>query len=219
MKILSILAKIFWKKKTRVGLKCFMNDCGCPHMDMDGSRPVAASSRYILVDCGWFWAVMVCLGCLQMVFRGFRWFSEICNFSSYGEIRCFKFKTSRQLWEVFVAPSNNDAKVPLKQMSKFLGNSKFKVSLKKSLGGYKKFFLWKLTYIALCKFSRFWLRFSSFWGNFFKVLFICLIIGWQFCILGRVFFGHFQKVIIFALETSGKKPNFHLSKNHEHAFL
>ena len=129
---------------------------------------------------------MVCLGCLQMVFGGFRWFSEICNFNSYGEIRCFKFKTSRQLWEVFVAPSNNDAKVPLKQMSKFLGNSKFKVSLKKSLGGYKKFFLWKLTYIALCKFSRFWLRFSSFWGNFFKDLLIWLIIGWQVCIPGGV---------------------------------
>ena len=102
-----------WKTKTRFGLKCFVNDYGCLHMDMNGFRPVAASSRYILADCGWFWVVMVCLGCLQMVFGGFRWFSEICNFNSYGEIRCFKFKTSRQLWEVFVASSNNDAKVPL----------------------------------------------------------------------------------------------------------
>ena len=41
-------------------------------------------------------------------------------------------------------------------------------------------------YIALCKFSRVWLRFSSFWGNFFKDLLIWLIIGWQVCIPGGV---------------------------------
>ena len=74
-------------------------------------------------------------GCLQMVLDGFGWFSEICSFSSYGEIRCFKFKRSRQLCKVFVVSSNNDAKVPLKQMTKFFSNSKYKVSLKKSLGG------------------------------------------------------------------------------------
>ena len=74
-------------------------------------------------------------GRLQMALGGFRWFPEICSFSSYGKIRCFKFKRSRQLWEVFVVSSNNDAKVPLKQMTKFLGNSKYKVSLKKTLGG------------------------------------------------------------------------------------
>ena len=31
--------------KTRVGLKCLVNDCSCSHMDMYGSRPVTASSR------------------------------------------------------------------------------------------------------------------------------------------------------------------------------
>ena len=82
--------------------------------------------------------------CLQMVFGGFRWFSKICSFSSYGETRCFKFKRSRQLRDVFVVSSNNDAKVPLKQMSKFLGNSKYKVSLKKTLFGLEKFFLMKI---------------------------------------------------------------------------
>ena len=69
-----------------------------------------------------------------MVLSGFRWFSENCSFSSYGEIRCFKFKRSRQLWEVFVVSSNNDAKVPMKQMTKILVDSKYKVSLKKNLG-------------------------------------------------------------------------------------
>ena len=87
----------------------------------------------------WFWTAVDGFGCLQMVLGGFRWFSEIFSFSSYGEIRCFKFKRSRQLWEVFVVSSNNDAKVPLKQMTKFLGNSKYKVSLKKDLGGWEKF--------------------------------------------------------------------------------
>ena len=74
-------------------------------------------------------------GCLQMVLDGFGWFSEICSFSSYGEIRCFKFKRSRQLWEVFVVSNNNGTKVPLKQMTKFVSNSKYKVSLKKTFGG------------------------------------------------------------------------------------
>ena len=84
---------------------------------------------------GWFWMAVDGLKSLQIVLGGFRWFSEICSFSSYIEIRCFKFKSKRQLWEVFVVSSNNDAKVPLKQMTKFLGNSKYKVSLKKTLGG------------------------------------------------------------------------------------
>ena len=87
--------------------------------------------------------------------------------------------TTFQIFWVFAVSSNNDAKVLIKQMTKFLANSKYKVSLKKTLGGWEKFFLWKLTYIALCKFSRFWLRFYSFWGNFFKDLLISLIIGWQ----------------------------------------
>ena len=82
--------------------------------------------------------------CLQIVLGGFRWFSDICSFSSYGESPCFKFKRSRQLWEDFVVSSNNGAKVPLKQMTIFFGNSKYKVSLKKTLGGLEKFFLMKI---------------------------------------------------------------------------
>ena len=39
------------------------------------------------------------------------------------------------MWEDFVVSSNNDAKVLLKQRTKFFGNSKYKVSLKKTLGG------------------------------------------------------------------------------------
>ena len=84
---------------------------------------------------GWFWMVADGFGCLQMVLSGFRWFSEIFSFSSYGAIRCFKFKRSRQLREVFVVSSNNNTKVSLKQTTKFLGNLKYKVSLEKTLGG------------------------------------------------------------------------------------
>ena len=40
---------------------------------------------------------------------------------------------------MFVVSSKNDAKVPLKQMTKFSGNSKYKVSLKKTLGGWEVF--------------------------------------------------------------------------------
>ena len=127
--------------------------------------------------------MMISLVWLQMFLGGFRWFSVICSFSSYVEIGCLKFKRSRQLREVLVVYSNNDAKVPLKQMTTFLGNSSYKVSLKKTLGGWEKFCL---TYIAWYKFSLFWLRFSPFWGNFFRDLLICLIIVWQFCILGWV---------------------------------
>ena len=73
-------------------------------------------------------------GCLQMALGDFRWSLMICSFSSYVEIRCLKFKRSRQLWGVFVVSSNNDAKVSLKQMFNFLGNSTYKVSLQKILG-------------------------------------------------------------------------------------
>ena len=92
----------------------------------------------VIVDVfGWmFWMVVNDFGCLEMVLGGFRWFSVICSFSSYGEIRCFKLKGIRQLWGVFVVCSNNDAKVPLHQMTKFLGNSTYKVSLKKTLAEY-----------------------------------------------------------------------------------
>ena len=71
-------------------------------------------------------------GCLEMILGGFRWFSVTYSFSSYGEIRCFKFKRSRQLWGVFAVSSNNgnDAKVPLKEMTKVLGSS-IKFYLKK----------------------------------------------------------------------------------------
>ena len=74
-------------------------------------------------------------GCLQIVLGDFRWFSVIRSSSSYCEIRCSKFRRTRQLRGVFVVFSNNDAKVPLKQMTKFLGNSKYNVLLEKTLGG------------------------------------------------------------------------------------
>ena len=153
--------------KTRVCLKYFANDCGYSHMDMDGFRLITTSSRLSLADCGWFRVVMVGLGwlqmflgewfwivvdgfaCLQMALGGFRWFPVICNSSSYSEIRCLKFKRSRQIWRVFAVPSNNDAKVPLKQMTKFLGNSTYKVLFKKTLGGWENFCLMK---IDMCSF-------------------------------------------------------------------
>ena len=69
--------------------------------------------------------VVDAFGYLQMVLGGFRWFSDIYS----------KFKRCRQLWQVFVVSSKNDAKVPLKQMTKFLGNSKYNVLLEKALGG------------------------------------------------------------------------------------
>ena len=40
---------------------------------------------------GWFWMAVNGFGCLQIVLGGFEWFSEICGFSSYGEIPCFRF--------------------------------------------------------------------------------------------------------------------------------
>ena len=119
-----------------------------------------------------------------MVLGGLRWFSVICSFSSHVEIHCLEFKRSKQLSRVFVVSSDNDAKVSLKQMTKFLGNSTW--HLKWPWVGETSFVLWKLAYIALCKFSPFWLIFSPFWENFFKYLLIWLFIAWKVCILGRV---------------------------------
>ena len=93
-------------------------------------------------DCRCPWADG--FGRPQMALGGFRWPPAIGSFSNYGEIRCSEFRRSRQLWGVFVVSSNNDANVPLKQMTKFLGNSTYKVSLKKILGGWQNFCLMKI---------------------------------------------------------------------------
>ena len=78
--------------KTRVGLKCPVNDCGCPQMDMDAPRPVTAKvdsgplwmalsgdgSLRVIVDpfgwmvldgCEWFWALADSFRWIQVVFR------------------------------------------------------------------------------------------------------------------------------------------------------
>ena len=69
-------------------------------------------------------------------------------------------------------------------MTKFLDNSTY-INIFQHISTIQHIVSLKFTYIALCKFSPFWLRFSPFWGNFLKDLFIWLITGWQVCILGR----------------------------------
>ena len=100
---------------------------------MDSLKPATTSSGQIPTDRGSPRVAMIDSGRLGV----FSWPSVNCSYgeiSSYGEIRCFKFKRSRQLWGVFVASSNNDAKVLFKLTTKFQGNSTYKVSLKKTLG-------------------------------------------------------------------------------------
>ena len=63
----------------------------------------------------WFWMVLGDIQCFAA-------------FSSYGEIHCIKFKGGGQIWGVFLVSRNNDAKVPLKKITKFLDNSTYKVS-------------------------------------------------------------------------------------------
>ena len=55
---------------------------------------------------GWFGIVVDGFWCLQMVLGGFRWFVVISSFSSYGEIRCLKFKRSTQLLGALVVSGN-----------------------------------------------------------------------------------------------------------------
>ena len=101
--------------------------------------------------------------CFQIVLGGFRWFSDIGSFSSYGKIPCFKFKRSKQ-WEDFAVPRKNDVKVPLKQETKFFGNSKYKFSLKNTLVGSERFFP-ILTYIAYIYYTNFDSPFAHFWAR------------------------------------------------------
>ena len=118
--------------KTRVGLKYFADNYGCSHTDMDNPKPVIAGPKNAPPDSGRLLTATIDLGWLQtpradgfgwmwMFLGARRWFSVTCSYSSYGEIGYFKFKRIRQLWGVFVVSSNNDAKVPLKQMVKFFG--------------------------------------------------------------------------------------------------
>ena len=81
---------------------------------------------------GWLWMILGACRWFWVDSGGFQRFTVLVP---TGEIRCSKFKRCRQLWKVFVVSSKNDAKVPLKQMTKFLGDSKYNVLLKKTLGG------------------------------------------------------------------------------------
>ena len=56
--------------------------------------------------------------------------------------------------------------------------------LKRPWVGERSFVLWKLTYVALCKFIPFWLHFSPFWSNFFKDFFQ----GFGLLLVGRPVF-------------------------------
>ena len=128
--------------KTRVGLKYSVNGCGCPGMNMIASDQLQLGRFWLIVggfewwwliygDCRCFVRMVVnSLGCLEMVLGGFRWFSVIYSFSRYGEIRCFKFKSSRQLWGVLIVWSNND--------------TTYKLSVKKTVREWEKFFLMKV---------------------------------------------------------------------------
>ena len=128
--------------KTRVGLKYSVNGCGCPGMNMMASDQLQLGRFWLIVggfewwwliygDCRCFVRIIVnSLGCLEMVLGGFRWFSVIYSFSRYGEIRCFKFKSSRQLWGVLIVWSNND--------------TTYKLSVKKTVREWEKFFLMKV---------------------------------------------------------------------------
>ena len=96
---------------------------------------MVALGRLQIFLSGSFWIVVYGFGCFQIVLGGFRRFSEMGSFSSYGEIPCFKFERSKQLWEDFAVTRKNDAKVHVKQMTTFFGNSKYKFSLKNTLFG------------------------------------------------------------------------------------
>ena len=106
---------------------------------------------------------------------------------------------------VFVVSSSNDAKVLLKQMTKFLGDSKYKVSLKKTLGGWKN-----LMKIDKCSFM--WILVSPYFGAIFwsissfglLLTYYCNILGWvsesysdllkpccNFIFQVSIIFGHF----------------------------
>ena len=69
---------------------------------------------------------------------------------------------------VFVLSNNNEAKVPLKQMTKVLGNSTYNVSLKISLGRGEKFCLMKIDINSFTCSLPVLIPFLSISGQFFR---------------------------------------------------
>ena len=59
-------------------------------------------------------------------------------------------------------------KVPLKQMTKFLRNSAYKISLKKTLGGWEKFRLLKIDIYSFMHIYPVWTPFLPILGQVFK---------------------------------------------------
>ena len=76
-----------------------------------------------------------------VVSSGFQWFTVLV---ATGKFAFLNLKEVNNYGGVFFNIEQQDAKVPLKQMTKFLRNSTYEVSLKKSLGGWEKFRLMKI---------------------------------------------------------------------------
>ena len=90
--------------KTRVYLKCFVNDCKCCHMDMNGFRSVTASSRLILTDCGCYRVIMVGWELLQLFLGESFWLYNIKNKTCWilswnWELKYLKAKLDTQRFE------------------------------------------------------------------------------------------------------------------------
>ena len=84
-------------------------------------------------------------GCWQIVLGGFKWFSMTYTFNDLATVKfvALNLKEVNNNGEFFNI-QQQDAKVPLTQMTKFLRNSTCKVSFEKNLAGREKFCLMKI---------------------------------------------------------------------------
>ena len=65
--------------------------------------------------------------------------------------------------------SNNDTKVPLKQITRFLGNSTYKISLKKTSGGWENFCPMTIDIYSFMQILPVFTPFLPVWGNFSRI--------------------------------------------------
>ena len=121
------------------------------------------------VLCGWLWIALGAWRWFWVASGGFQWFTVLVATVKFVALNLKVVDNYGEFWWYQATMTQH-----------------INFQLKRLCASEKSFFLWKLTCIALCKFSSFWLRFSPFWSNFFKDLVICLMIGWQICILGWV---------------------------------
>ena len=98
------------------------------------------------------------------VSSGFQWLTVLVSTVKFVALNLKEVNNYGEFFNI----QQQVSKVPLKQMTKFLRNSAYKISLKKTLGGWEKFRLLKIDIYSFMHIYPVWTPFLPILGQVFK---------------------------------------------------